>query len=142
VREAHTRACLGSSPRLRLYIRDIQVRSFVFCSFHPSRLEYALLTLQVPGGAIIFLQNTGLILEPPSASQISFARLSEAERLHLTSRDQKVLEERAKAKQAEASEAVDDADQSSGSAVLNEEGEQKFIKEASRLKRKRGKVSF
>ncbi|CAM6118063.1 unnamed protein product [Calypogeia fissa] len=97
---------------------------------------------KVAGGAIIFLQNTGLILEPPSAVQISYARLSEGERLHLASREAKVLEERAKLKHAQVADggAVGDPSVSSAAPVLSEE-DQKIaeVKELLKLKRKRAK---
>lgn len=97
--------------------------------------------LQVPGGALIFLQNTGMILEPPSARQISYARLGEAERLHLLEGEEKVLEERTKRKLAKTADAaVGDTDLSAPSAALGEVGQKG--KETTRLKRKRAKVRF
>ncbi|KAL3677489.1 hypothetical protein R1sor_027437 [Riccia sorocarpa] len=62
---------------------------------------------KVTGGGIIFIQNTGFIMEPPSSQQIAYARLSEQQRLHMAEREQKIIEQRAKLK-AEAVNAAED----------------------------------
>ncbi|KAL2636138.1 hypothetical protein R1flu_007617 [Riccia fluitans] len=91
-------------------------------------------TRKVPGGSLIFIQNTGFIMEPPSPQQIAYARLSETQRLHMAEQEQKIIEERARRK-AEAAKAADDTLGASDLATL----EEKPVTKETIRKRKRPK---
>lgn len=49
---------------------------------------------KIPGGALIYVNRTAVVLEPPSEQQEQYAKLSEAERLHLSEREAKILKAR------------------------------------------------
>eukprot|EP00897_Mesotaenium_endlicherianum_P009907 jgi/Mesen1/8945/ME000553S08414 len=46
---------------------------------------------KVPGAALIFARETALVMEPPSEAQQRYARLSEAERLHVSRKEHAAL---------------------------------------------------
>ncbi|BBN04553.1 U3 small nucleolar RNA-associated protein 23 [Marchantia polymorpha subsp. ruderalis] len=90
---------------------------------------------KVPGGGIIFAQNTGLIMEPPSTQQVAYARMSEAERAHMAEREQKIIEERARRK-AEAALAAKTAQEAPADLHVPANEQKPVLKDRTKLKRK------
>ncbi|KAG6542520.1 hypothetical protein Mapa_015991 [Marchantia paleacea] len=90
---------------------------------------------KVPGGGLIFAQNTGLIMEPPSPQQVAYARMSEAERLHMAEREQKIIEDRARRK-AEVALSAKTAQETPGDSDIPALEEKPVVKDRTKLKRK------
>lgn len=71
---------------------------------------------QAPSVAIVFSQNNFLVLEPPSEKQLASAHASEAQRIHATEREYRIIEARERKKEAITAELEP------GSVSLSEDG--------------------